>query len=621
MTLLFLSSQVSAAEGTTEGSKTTVPTNNTLPSHLTWISNLNEPLFSSDKAKFGGVYRTFDTSFPQTFRTVGPDSNGSFRAWLTGGNLALVDMHPNNGKWLPALASSWAYGDDHKTVYFKLNPNAKWSDGKPVTAADFQFMLKFMRSKDIVAPWYNDFYRSELEEIIQFDPHTLAVVSSKPRNRDELMMFVNMTPRPAHFYANPKNDKNKDGIEDKYVRYYNFKAEPVTGPYYVSKIKKGKSIELKHVGQNWWGYENRYFQHRYNFERINIKIVRDRDIALKYFEKGQFDTFSMLFPSIWHEKAKGERYDKGYINKAWLYNQAPDGAGGVWMNTAQPLLNNIDLRQGVMHAIDIQTMIKTVLRGDYVQKPHGLGSGHGKYDNPNNHPPKFDPKLAAEYFVKAGFNKIDSDGIRINEKGQRLAFELTYLAKIHTPRVVVLREQAKLAGLDLQLKLVEGSTGFKYILEKKHQLALLGMNGGLIPAYWQYFHSANANKPQSNNFTNYSSPEMDKLIEQYRNEFDIDTKQNLSQQIQQLVTDAAVIVPGYGVPYSRAAYWRWVKLPEEPATKLSTTLFYEGGFSGTPSTFWFDEDEKRATLKAMDEGKSFPASLIIDKTYLNQEAL
>ena len=85
----MLSSSVMAVEGTSLATKIELPNN------LTWINNPNEPLFSSDKAKFGGVYRTFDTSFPQTFRTVGPDSNGSFRAWLLAGNLSLVDMHPN----------------------------------------------------------------------------------------------------------------------------------------------------------------------------------------------------------------------------------------------------------------------------------------------------------------------------------------------------------------------------------------------------------------------------------------------------------------------------------------------------------------------------------------------
>lgn len=132
-------------------------------------------------------------SFPQTFRQLGPDANGGFAAWTRSG-LGLLDRHPNTDKWLPSIASSWAMGDDHKTVYFKLNPKAKWSDGEPITADDFTFMLKMMRSKDIVDPWSNDFYTNEVSDVIVYDQHTIAVVSAKPRNPDELMDYVNIRP-------------------------------------------------------------------------------------------------------------------------------------------------------------------------------------------------------------------------------------------------------------------------------------------------------------------------------------------------------------------------------------------------------------------------------------------
>ncbi|MGR5452371.1 extracellular solute-binding protein, partial [Vibrio sp. PNB22_3_1] len=85
---------------------------------------------------------------------------------------------------------------------------------------------------------------------------------------------------------------------------------------------------------------------------------------------------------------------------------------------------------------------------------------------------------------------------------------------------------------------------FKYILEKKHELAFLHMGGGEIPAYWEYLHSDNA-KPQTNNHTFYSNKEMDELIEQYVAEFDVEAKQALSHQIQKKVSEEHLIVPGY----------------------------------------------------------------------------
>ncbi|NMV12202.1 ABC transporter substrate-binding protein, partial [Vibrio parahaemolyticus] len=116
-------------------------------------------------------------------------------------------------------------------------------------------------------------------------------------------------------------------------------------------------------------------------------------------------------------------------------------------------------------------------------------------------------------------------------------------------------------------KLVDGSSAFKFMLEKKHQLAFLDMSASATPAYWEYFHSVNANSPQTNNFTNFSTPELDKLIMAYKNEFDMEKKYRYSQQIQQIVGDANVIVPGYMVPYIRMGYWRWLKFPMPAMTK------------------------------------------------------
>ncbi|MGU3844623.1 ABC transporter substrate-binding protein, partial [Vibrio diabolicus] len=141
----------------------------------------------------------------------------------------------------------------------------------------------------------------------------------------------------------------------------------------------------------------------------------------------------------------------------------PVGAGGVWMNTAMPLLDDLNVRKGITYAIDFDGMIENIMRGDYSRKPNPTGYGHGKYTLPDAKAPKFDPTKAAEAFEAAGFNKIGSDGIRVNDKGERLSFELTYGTPVHTPRIAFLREQAKLAGLDIELKLVDGSSMFKYV--------------------------------------------------------------------------------------------------------------------------------------------------------------
>ena len=586
-----------------------------LPQGLDWQTNWDEPLFASAEAKRGGTYRTHILSFPQTLRSVGPDSNSGLRAYFLDDVPNLVSKHPDTLEWIPSLANEWAFGDDNKTVYFKLNPAAKWSDGKSVTADDFVFMLKFYRSKDIIAPWYNEYYSNVIAEVKKFDDLTFSVTSGIEKNPEDLLYTLgSLVPRPAHFYANPSKDENGDGIDDNFVRKYNFKSEPTTSAYYLDKVKKGKQLTFKHAGDDWWGYSNRYYQNRYNVDKIRIKVIRDNDIAMKHFEKGNLDAFSLLLPSLWHEKTGSEPYKQGYIHKFWGYNQMPQGAGGLWMNTAQPLLSNVELRKGIMLATDYDGMIENITRGDYSRKPHAMGFGHGNYDLPNPKPSKFDPEKAAEHFAKAGFDQIGPDGIRVNAKGERLSFGITYGRNSWTPRIAFLKEQAKLAGLEFTLNLVDGSAAFKYILEKKHELAFLNMGTADVPAYWEYFHSVNANKPQTNNHTNFSSPRLDKLIEQYKTEFDLAKKQGLSHQIQQEITAANVIVPGYMVPYAREAHWRWIKFPEQAMTKRTANMFPIDRTFGL-HTFWIDTEAKKETKKAMKQGKTFPEVTVVDERY------
>ncbi len=101
-----------------------------------------------------------------------------------------------------------------------------------------------------------------------------------------------LVPRPAHFYANPRKDENQDGIADDYVRRYNFKAEPTMGPYELGRVQKGRRLTFNHV-DDWWGYTNPYYQHRYNVDKIRLRVIRDNDIAMKHFEKGNLDVFDL----------------------------------------------------------------------------------------------------------------------------------------------------------------------------------------------------------------------------------------------------------------------------------------------------------------------------------------
>ncbi|WP_354688998.1 extracellular solute-binding protein [Aeromonas sp. 19NY04SH05-1] len=579
-----------------------------LPTDLTWESNNTDPVYGDPAAKRGGTFHTFMTSFPLTLRVYGPDSNGGFAGYVRETNLPLLGTHPLTGNPMPLLANEWAFGPDNKTLYFRINPKARWSDGKPVTADDWLFALKMLRSKEINDPWYNNYYSTQITDVTKFDDHTLAITSGSEKSRQDLLDSLPFTPVPSHAIKLTAN----------WVKEYNWKVLPVTGAYRIGEVKKGKSITLERV-KDWWGDEERYFQHRFNPDRIEIKVLRDQNIAWQHFLRGDLDTFGLTMPNWWHDKTKTAEFEKGYIERTWFYNQTPQSPMGLYLNTADPLLRDLNVRLGIQYALNLDKMLSTLLRGDY-QRLNSYGSGQGDFTNTEIKARPFDPKFAREYFAKAGFSKAGPNGILQDDKGQPLTLTITYTTAEHAQRLTLLREEAKKAGLNLELNLMDASAGFKSMLEKKHQSAWMGWSTSRYPAYWEYFHKVNANKPQTNNIMNINDDAITALVEQYDKEFDFAKKAALSRQIQQRLYELASFVPAYQVPYTREGAWRWIKLPKVPATPKSELLYWplDGGNSGYSygGLLWIDEALKTETKAALKRGQTFPPVMRIDKTYL-----
>jgi microcin C transport system substrate-binding protein len=286
-----------------------------------------------------------------------------------------------------------------------------------------------------------------------------------------------------------------------------------------------------------------------------------------------------------------------------INNEMSVGASGIWLNMADPLLNNAEIRAGIAYSTNIDAVIKNVRHGE-TKRQNGFGSLIGQFATPKDVGVKpFSPSEAKKHFAKGGFSTQGSDGILYNKQGQPLQITLTYLSPKNTADVIILKEQAKKAGLDIELKLVDGSTGFKALLEKKFQSAYFAMSSGLYPVYRQYFHSSNA-IPQTNNFFSFADPKMDQLIEKFDKAPSLKQQAALSNQIQHMIMAANCFIPGTTAQFTRAAHWRYVRLPKNVGTAQSRYLFDEHNLD--LGLMWIDTDMKREILQARQDGKTFP---------------
>ncbi|MGK0476623.1 MAG: microcin C transport system substrate-binding protein [Oleispira sp.] len=573
----------------------------TLPSDIEWITNSSSSEWSSTDAKKGGLLRLNIASFPPTLRTVGPDSNNSFRSFLTNNQMPLVEMHPNSGEVIPMLASHWAYDHDGKTVYYKIKKNARWSNGYPVTADDFLFALEFNRSKDIVAPWYNKHFSEEIVDIVKFDTHTIAIIGARIKPKKDLHYFYTIRPRAKHFHQ----------LNGNWVNHFNWKVEPNTGPYQITNIRKGKLIAFNRKNE-WWAKDDPFLRNRFNVDKVLIKVVRDPNTAFKYFERGELDVFNLTMPKLWHEKANGPMFQKGFIHKLSFYNQIAQGASGLFLNLENNILQDVNVRKAIAHSLNFEKIIKQLLRNDYQRLPR-FHTGYGEYSNEEVSPLGFNLKQASTYLDSAGWDEKDSLGIR-TKGNNRLSLTVSYGNKLHEPQIIVLTEEAKKAGIELKPQYLESTSFYKNVIEKKHDIAWLGWSTGFRPAYWQHFHSDNAHKPQTNNITNLASPRIDSLIDQYRSSTVEKDRIILAHTLEKEIADQIIFVPSTMVPFTRVGFWRWLKLPESIATKSSASVFdpfhpTQGGL------FWIDAKSKIDSLTAKRSGEGFAVSTTINTDY------
>lgn len=626
-----------------------------LPADLKWEDGQGQPPVGSEKAVKGGTFFTSFTSYPTTFRTVGPDSNSSFRSYILNNNMSLVEMHPDTNEFIPGIAKEWAIGKDGRTVYFKLDPAATWSSGHPVTSDDFIYTWRFMCSPGIVAPWYNEYYSTNYEAILKFDDHTMAIRLVNPL--PDILYSTNMSPTPHHFYGDfrliekeipvskavlaykrmnkeipkkfeelekefkgiskkdskakePKVKATIDDVEENWVKKFNWVVVPNTGPYQVVNYTKSKNLTL---GRNkvWWARDKKYNRYRYNVDFYKFKIIRDTNLAFERWKKYEIDTFRLQLPEYWHNKAKYlDIIEKGYANRIWFYNDTPQPCYLMTFNTSSPPLDDVNLRTALAYSLDIDKMLKTVMRDDYVRS-ETFHEGYGEYSHPSLKARRYDLKKADEYFQKAGWGKKDSNGIR-EKAGKKLELTILYYGDHNTPRLLIIKEGALKAGVDFKLESYDGNSVFMAMLDKKHQIGWHGWGPRFRPQYWGLWHKDNADKKKNNNFSNLNDDQVSDMITKFREAKDSETRIGLAHKIEERLYDLVPAVPTYKAPYIREGYWRWIKFPEGYGLRNTSEYMTDFGM------FWIDQEEKKKILQAMKKGDTIYGTekVVIEKRYL-----
>jgi microcin C transport system substrate-binding protein len=540
-----------------------------------WQTNTGYGLIGDPRAVKGGRFREAYNDFPNTLRYRGPNVT---EFGLMVNNLvyeSLLNLHPTTLDWMPGLATHWQVSSDRMTYRYRINPNARWSDGQPVAADDVVATWTLMMDKGLQDPSAQLVFDKFSKPVAE--SKYIVRVGSRLLNWRNFLYFSGMPIYPAHVL------KTIDGA--RYIKEYNYKMLPGTGPYVVneSDVVRGNSITIRRR-PDYWAVKERRNVGVNNFDEIQHVVVRDENLEFEMFKRGDLDFHNVTVSRQWVEEMNFERVQRGLAQKRKIFNDYPQSTAGIAMNTRREPWTDIRVRRAFTHLLNRELLIQKIFFNEYVPKnSHFFGS----YANPQNPKNLYDPNAAITLLAEAGWKDRDAQG-RLVKGSRPLSVELLYYSKQHEPAFTIYQEDLRKVGITLNLRLVTFETLARLMDDRQFDLVYIGYTGLLFPNPETQFHSSLADQKDTNNLTGFKSARVDELLKQYDVEFDQAKREAIIREIDGIVTNEHHWILGWQASFFRLGYANKFGHPEFYLTRY--------GDSRDPLSLWWGDQEKERQL-------------------------
>lgn len=407
---------------------------------------------------------------------------------------SLLTRDDETYEWKPALATQWSVSDDKMKYRFKLRKGVKFHDGVEFTANDVKFSFDILFSDKFntiaVRPYYTG-----LKEVKIIDDYTVEIIA-KDKFWQNFDRAASLTIYPKHFYE-----------QDKKKSFFN-KNLNGTGPYKLELYARGNRILLKR-NDDWWGHKVEG-EKKWNFPKIVLRFVSDQNVSLEMLKKGSID-FMGFTPEIYVRKTDGQEWGKS-VHKVRTKNKTPKGYSFIGWNMKHPILKDRQVRKALYHLVNRELMIEKFEHNMSVPAK-GPIYPQSPYHDSRIKAIEYDPKLALRLLKEAGWR--DTDGDNILDKvidGKKTKFSITIMEPWDgfMKYLTVFKEDAKKAGVEINIKLIEWNSFVKLLEERKFDACRLAWSAVLDWNPIQIWHTDSFKG--GSNFIGFSNKEADRLM-------------------------------------------------------------------------------------------------------------
>ena len=425
-------------------------------------------------------------------------------------------------------------GEEGIAVTYRIQPEATWGDGTPVTSADAVFTWEVgshPQSGVSNAELYRRILSVEVVDDKTFVLHRDRVEFEYGSVHDFMLLPAHLE-RPV-FEADPSAYRNRSLFE----------TDPTNpglafGPYRIASVVSGAEVVLER-NPTWWGKAPA-------FERVTFKVIENTAALEANLLSGAIDMIAgelglTIDQAIAFEKRHGASYDIIYKTGLIYEHLTP--------NLDTPLFQDPRMRQALLLALDRETISARLfdsrqpVANTSVSPLDWVYTGDTRvYD--------YDPEAAKALLEEMGWTELRG-GIRHNAEGEALSFEVTTTAGQRVRELVqqVLQSQWRQVGIDARIRneparVLFGETVPKRSFEGITMFAWVSSPEN-VPR--TVLHSDQVPTAENNwagqNISGYRSPEMDKLLEEIEVELDRERRAQLWAELQRLYAEELPSLP------------------------------------------------------------------------------
>lgn len=505
------------------------------------------------------------------------------------------------------LAEAVKHPDDYSSVTYRLRAEARWHDGRPVTAEDVIWSLEALKAN---SPFWNKYYQ-HVERAEETGEREITFYFDQTGNR-ELPLIVGQLPvLPKHYWTGT----NADG-EQRDISGTTLEPPLGSGPYRIGEVRPGRSITYERV-EDYWGRDLPVRVGKDNFDRTVVEYFRDVSVLFEAFKGDQYD---IRFENSAKRWATGYDFDAVARGDVVLDTMAPERVNGMQafvFNTRLGKFSDPRVRQAFNYAFNFEWMNENVFFNQYKRTESFFQNSElqatglpGEAELAILEPlrDKVPPEVfTTEYKAPVGGNQRQQrtnlrtaralledagwtiqDGVLKNGAGEQMTLEFL-LVSPDAERIVgpYLQELEKL-GIKGTIRLVDTAQYQNRIRDFDFEVITDSFGQSLSPGNEQlnYWGSAAADRPGSDNTIGIRDQAIDALVQQIIFAEDRETLVAATRALDRVLLWNHFVVPQFHSPDVRLAYWNRFGHPPDPPR-------YGIGLDA----WWWDAD-KAATIEA-----------------------